>query len=794
MVRRKLAKLLRDPDRFFEDYFAKRRKRARSRGPGVLRSALHYVLQSTAKPLADYQRTPPLDRKMVLYDSMNGKRMSCNPYAIFKYLIGDPRFAEYRHVWVLDAPEAYAPKYKGMGQVELVRKGSARHRHCMAVAKYLITNNTFPPSFSKREGQVYVNTQHGVPIKTLGKDVEHAFGFGANVTRNLLHTDYLVMPNRYTTEVILRSHDVDALFDGCVIETGYPRWDLARQGAAFRSKLLTELGIPEGKKVLLYAPTYRGDFRASVDRSVETHEFVQALRDRYGSEYVILSKAHHVEKAVDSEVSRRLDAIDTNELLGIVDVLITDYSSVAFDFFAHRKPIIYFAYDLEEYSHVRGMYLDLKDLPGVVCRDTASVMAELDDIGSFMTRHAAAYDRAIDEYCGGDDGHVTERVVETIFLGRPCASSYRLPRGDRRRILIYGGGFLNNGVTSSVSSLLKAIDPEEFDLYIVFNRAASAENVARFQARVPEHVKVLFYMKSGASASFSLDQDQHGKDEARRLFGDAKFDIAIDANGYGKLWPAVMAYVNAERRYIYLHSCMKSEQTLRPHLADFDYLFSLYERRYDRLINVSQSSYLANAEHLPHLADRMMYIDNLVDDVRIRSLATEDDVDPEHTNFVNIGRYAHEKGLDRLISAFSCVHKEHPDTRLYLVGHGPQEMLLKRHALELGVAHAVIFVGKMENPFRLLRKCDCFVMSSRYEGQGIVLLEALVLGIPCISVDIPGPRSILEPQFLYEDSEQGLVRGMLDFIEGRVSKQPFDPHAYNSRSKKKLELLLSAAS
>ena len=797
-LKNQAIKLLRDPNLFFEEYFANRRLRARDSSDWRTLAERGLMVGRKARALGGrvrdfFERAPePVDPTMVLYESFHGRRMSCNPYAIFKYLLEDPRFSTYRHVWVLEQPELYAQRFNALRNVELVKRNSARHRHCLRVAKYLINNNTFAPFFCKREGQVYVNTQHGVPIKTMGKDAKQMFALGANVTRNFLHTDYLVMPNRYTTETMLRSHDVESLYQGQIIETGYPRCDLTRQNEHFRAQARAQLGVAQGKQVLLYAPTYRGAHDAARSRDSMHTRFVNALQERYGHAYVVIYKPHDADRSLNRDVLQDVDHFDTNELLSIVDVLVTDYSSIAFDFLSLRKPILYFAYDLEEYQSERGLYLDLGKLPGVVCREQEDVFAQLDGLADFVETHRAAYDRAIETYCKHEDGRVTQRVVETIFLGRPCTDAYRLPAPSKKKILVYGGNFLNNGITSSVCSFLDAIDREHFDIYVAFDRDAPSHNVARFRARVPADVKVLFYLKAGRGTPSDLAR--HAASEARRTFGHARFDVAVDANGYGKLWPALMAHVRAEKHHIYLHNCMRSEQRLRPHLADFPALFRLYETRYDRLINVSASSFEENAKLLPHVASKMVCIENIVDANRVRRLAAEPVVDREKINFVNVGRYDHQKGQDRLIRAFAEVHRAHPATRLYLVGHGPEGKALERLVHELGLAGSVILTGEQENPFRFVRECDCFVMSSRYEGQGIALLEALVLGLPCISTDIPGPRSILGREFLFEDSDKGLAEGMLAFIEGRLGRQTFDADAYNARSRAKLRALLSSAS
>ncbi|MEZ4326868.1 MAG: glycosyltransferase [Polyangiales bacterium] len=784
-VSKKLAKLARDPNKFFEDYFAKRRRRSSQKSNPRLEAIRTFIESRMRVP------ERPIDDNLVVYESFNGASIACNPLAIFEGLRRDPRFAHLRHAWIVRDPQLHSQAFASMSNVELVRRGTDRHKRVVQTARYLVNNNTFDAWFSKRDGQVYVNTQHGVPIKTLGRDAIGTFALGANVTRNLLHTDFLVMPNRFTTDRILAAHDVQNLFAGEVIEAGYPRFDLTLRAVDNVDRLRERLGIMSGKKVILYAPTYRGSHARADDQSEHIASLKAAIERRFSGDYVFLCRAHHTVLSRDEgdRFAEAVNAMDANALLAVVDVLITDYSSIAFDFVPLNRPIIYYAYDVEEYKRTRGTYLELDELPGAICGTIEDVERELEGIETFIERHGPKYREALDRFCANDDGGATKRVIERVFCGTGAAHTYTLKPDHRRRVLVYGGGFFNNGVTSSVASMLKSIDSSQFDVYLAFNGRATEESFTRLRARAPAETKFVYYLPS-KGVNFTSEQER-GQHEARRIFGHARFDVAIDASGYGRLWPSMIASVDATRRAIFLHNCMKSERESRPELADYDYLFHLYDVAYDLLVNVSESSYTANVEFLPHLRDKMVYTENILDAERVRDLSRENVVDERKTNFINIGRYSYQKGQDRLLEAFARVHADHPETHLYIVGHGPDEKALRTQVRRLGLSEAVHITGKMENPFPLLKACDCFVMSSRYEGQGIVLLESLTLGITTISTDIPGPRSILDDAFLVEDSVDGLVSGMKRFMDGSLPEQTFDVERYNAAARRRLEAVLA---
>jgi CDP-glycerol glycerophosphotransferase len=235
---------------------------------------------------------------------------------------------------------------------------------------------------------------------------------------------------------------------------------------------------------------------------------------------------------------------------------------------------------------------------------------------------------------------------------------------------------------------------------------------------------------------------------------------------------------------------MLKEQESRPELADYKLIFKLYKESFDKLITVSKSGYEANCKNFPALRTKMFQVDNPIDATRIIELSVEKDLlwrdclDHKKINFINIGRYSPEKGLDRLIEAFSRIAKEHENLHLYLVGHGLLYKNLKTQIIALELQEKITLTDNIENPFPLLSACDCFVLSSHYEGQGLVLLESMVLGIPCISTDIPGPRSVLSEGkgLLVDDSVDGLIYGMEIFLKNKVPQEKFNYEEYTENA------------
>jgi CDP-glycerol glycerophosphotransferase len=736
--------------------------------------------------------------KTVLYDSYHSKSMTGNPYAIFLALVNDPRFDGFEHIWILNNPSLIDGWRNS--NVKLVKRNSFRHAISLLSSKYLINNTTFASYVSKRDEQVYINTWHGTPIKTLGDDIAGSYGSGGNIARNILQVDYLVLPNRFTVDRILSSFNLSSIYPGKIIENGHPRIDLSFMTEIEKKGLRNKLNIPDGKKVILYAPTYRGELDDLKAEEEQVKEILEELHAKHGSKYAVLYKGHYFDNLFFqlTGVHSISGQQDTNELLGIVDVLVTDYSSIAFDFIPLERPIIYFSYDLDSYIRDRGLYFDLKEMPGSHCQSVASVLEEVEKIDQHMPRFGSVYKEAREKYCRYDDGSVTSKVVNTVFFGETKnVNQYQVPSSGKTKILLYGGGYLNNGVTSSLVSLLANIDYSKYSVTLISNSDTAGENFDRLIRNISDDVS-LFYI---SNTTLRLFQPIFGwlnprvlsrlfSNEYYALFGEADFDVAIDYSGYGTYWASLMAFSNSEKKCIYLHNDMKKEQEIRPELCNYNFIFSLYKNCFDKLITVSESGYHANCENFPALREKLTQVDNPIDAARVIRLSAESDLvwrahlDEDKINFINIARYSTEKGQERLIDAFSQISEMYEDLHLYLVGHGDQYKSLEKQIIRLDLQEKITLTDNIENPFPLLSGCDCFVLSSYYEGQGLVLLESLVLGIPCISTDIPGPQSVLSEGkgLLVESSVEGLIQGMDMFMKKEVPQKEFNYNEYTKNA------------
>ncbi|MEU9016636.1 bifunctional glycosyltransferase family 2 protein/CDP-glycerol:glycerophosphate glycerophosphotransferase [Actinomadura sp. NPDC048394] len=362
-----------------------------------------------------FQLRMPIDENLVVYAAYWYRGVSCNPAAIYeKAMEIAPHL---RGVWIVK-PAAPGPVPDG---VDHVAPGTLRYWRVMARAKYFVNNVTFPNAITKRPGQVHVMTQHGTPLKKMGLD-QMPFPVGAkglDFKAQLARADrwdFLLSSNPLSSEAWRRSFP--CRYE--LLEVGYPRND--RLAAATRdeqARLRTRLGIPEGRKAILYAPTHR-EYRDGYRPMFDVERFVREL----GDQYVLLLRSHYYYPPAGNgrhpEMVMDVSGHPSVEDLCIAsDVLLTDYSSIMFDYAVlEDRPIVVLANDWETYRLTRGVNVDVTAVPpGVVARTEDELIDAFRTGEPWNDTAAKARDTFRARFCPWDDGHAAARAVERIFLG-----------------------------------------------------------------------------------------------------------------------------------------------------------------------------------------------------------------------------------------------------------------------------------------------------------------------------------------------------------------------------------------
>lgn len=300
-------------------------------------------------------------------------------------------------------------------------------------AEFLVNNIYFFSWFKKRPFQTYIQTWHGTPLKKIGRsyweDRQRAPIWIERMDRQAASWDYLVSPNAFCTEKFAE----EFRYSGTVIESGYPRNDVLAVGDPnVREHVRRRLAIPSNKKVILYAPTWRDNKSAQawVAEFIQLLD-LQSLARELGEEYIVLVRGHGHNARAGSTVGSSGRVVDVtyypeiNDLYAATDLVITDYSSVMFDFAVTGKPMLFFAPDLESYADgVRGFYLDYEDtVPGPVLSqqdEVAGVVRSLLESGWSPDRRYTSF---VERFCGLEDGQASKRVVDAVWgLESPTAN------------------------------------------------------------------------------------------------------------------------------------------------------------------------------------------------------------------------------------------------------------------------------------------------------------------------------------------------------------------------------------
>lgn len=745
---------------------------------------------------------------IIFYEASLGNTFGCNPYAIFKALISDKRKANLIHVWSINDIERVPPKYRNLDNVIFVKRGTEDYARFLGIAKYIINSTTLPYMFVKRDEQVYVNIWHGTPYKKMGRFSSSDSHLRGNVTRNLLIADYLFHDNEYSEEKLLESYDVKDLVKHKSFVTGYPRTDLTvNMTLQEKKELKTILLDNDNRKVMLFAPTWR-EYESIDVQAERCLKVINALNVK-SDDYVVLFKGHNYiqDKINLTNVQGVPKWLDTNELLAITDVLVSDYSSITADFLVTGRPIINYIEDFELYEEKRGLFISKEELPGIKCHS----VSELEDIIRTLTQFSK-HTKWEEKLVKFNDGKASERVIKKIFNNEKNIVKDIVNKA-KPKILIYPGALLKNGITTVFINFIKYL-ANDVDFYVTIdNKIFKDQSFNEIISQFEDKVKFLSYLDSSpqtveesyclskvnkplnyVSKNFYNSVLTYYKRECKRNFGNTYFDVVINFDGYTRVFAWLFAaYENSGKKFIYCHNEMYKEYLLKyPYL---DYIFRLY-KDYDKIISVcktvsdvnrnsiafkydidvSKFDYLNSFQDFSYVIFKAKELISLEDLNYFKKTKTEDKI------FINIGRLSTEKGHEKLITAFSIVVRKYKTSKLIILGDGYLENHLFQLIKKLNLENNVFLLGYRTNPYPLVQAADCFVLSSDHESFPTVVFEAMSLKKPVIATDIPGNQSMNNNIWLVKNDVISMSEALLKACEKLPIETDFDFERHNMDS------------
>ena len=360
--------------------------------------------------------------KVIVFESNLGRNYTGNPKCIYEEMVKQGLDKEYRCYVILEDTKTKVP-----GNAIKVKRTRIQYFYIMAIAGVIVSDSRMPKYIIKRKGVTYIQTWHGTPLKKLALDMDDVSMAGEtdietykyNFAKNASTWDYLISQNEFSTNVFRQAF----AYYKKILEIGYPRNDVlfSKNNEQDILKLKKELGLPLDKKIILYAPTWRDDeFYGTGQYKFTSKLDFDLVREALQDEYVFIVKYHYlVQDQVDWSNYKgfiyNFDMTYDIALLYLVsDMLITDYSSVMFDYSLLKRPMLFYTYDLDKYKNqLRGFYFDLtEEAPGPLVTTTRDLIQAIYNYR--MEDYEQAYDAFRKKYNHADDGNASKKVVDVI--------------------------------------------------------------------------------------------------------------------------------------------------------------------------------------------------------------------------------------------------------------------------------------------------------------------------------------------------------------------------------------------
>lgn len=752
-----------------------------------------------------YYKKLIVKQNVVLLESTHGKTFGGHLFYLLKVLAKEyPHLEIYISAQEVEKTKKFLARYQ-LRQVNIVKHMSKKYLSLLASAMYLLNDTSFYSFFIKKPNQKYINFWHGTPLKTLGQDMKNITD-AANVQRNFYMTDQIIVSNEFLSHTLADSHGLNGIYQGKMVVAPSPRNTILLDSDK-RCELRKALFV-EFKNVSFYVPTWRGsidNINLNNDKLLADLRYLSAnLSDKN----VLYVKLHPFSQSVDLEEFDNVHVMPSEyelyEFLTAVDVLITDYSSIMYDFLLANRKIILYVYDKEEYVRTRGVYHDIDRYPFVQVSNVRDLLAEVQT--SVMN---ADYRAMRNEFCPVDCVNGAQIICDYIFKNEPheLVKESSLFNG-KETVFVLGGGFWDNGVTTALLNTFDNIDLKKRNYVVLLGqKQLKKEHEFRIKNLANE---IIFYPYPQSLNAGIIDRFLYYaymrfecfnlawictrislivKNDYKRITGDLKMDHFVHYTGFGSRYSELIKHVPMQvNTVMYVHTDMIAEYKAKKNFNK-KIIFSAYEQ-VDKVAVVHENLKLILCQAVPSISNKISVMNNFLGEERIRKLAKADlfetlaDVKMEHGSkdslisdlnkqiisiFINIGRFDYQKGHDRLIDAFEAIYMENRNTRLVVIApHGPLRTKILEKVANSSATDAIYILGRLTNPYALLAKCDCFVLSSHYEGLGLVVYEALAVGISVVTVDLRETTAYLQNNeaIIIPNSISGIEEGMHKFLLG----------------------------
>lgn len=544
-------------------------------------AALSAIVEKTGLVLDEEQRNIvshcydlPIDEKSILILGL-GKNVRGNMQYVLDVLNKSPDFEGYTcYVRADETTDKIISGYKkknGWKRTKIFRSDK-RYATYMESCKYLITETYFPESWIKRPGQVYVNIWHGTPLKKLGlaKNTHNIPGNG-KTQKNFVNADYLLYPNDYTYKNMTESYKVRELLHGKALMLGYPRCGgLLQTAAKDNSALIKELA-PNGEKIFVYMPTFKDyvDNEVLVQETAELLDFLDAsLKD---DQILFVNLHHRLSDVIDYEkfthIKKFPPLVDSYALMAVSDALITDYSSVLFDYLTLGKQLILHVEDIEHYVRARGTYMDMLTLPFDMAHTKEEIIAHLNKGGK-------TYDdtKARAEFCGYDCIDSAEKLCRIFKDSTEGLDIREIPKAGKQKILAVSECCANTPESLRFLGAVRGFDRDKVDIFLACDAEKTGTTAPAYpllfntpafgyrgEVKLSYEGREVFALYEQGKISFKeafevLKYDYYLN--AKAMFGESEFDCIFVYDIPDPQLMLCFAMMKAKRKYLYINNAL----------------------------------------------------------------------------------------------------------------------------------------------------------------------------------------------------------------------------------------------
>ncbi|WP_304093798.1 glycosyltransferase [Methanobrevibacter ruminantium] len=689
---------------------------------------------------------------------------------------------------------------------KIIRKESEALR-TLEKAKYIITDSYVHKKYVKRSEQILIYFWDEIPLRTLGIDnikTQHKI---AHIQQTILSADYIIFPNEYCKEKVLNAYMMEKIYSGKILIEGYPRNNQIEDKR--KDEIETTLNIKD-KNVITYVSVKK--------MKEERHEYIENTlneleRNLTENEVVLVSLHNYNQSKIKFNNFKHIkpfpEEYDTYEVLNCASTLITDYSKLIFDF-ASRGKIILYNYSQKPFKN-NETYINLDEIPFPQVNKVEDLINEINspkkyDDSEFIEKYGQ---------CLKSDS--SKSICKHVFKGEKVCKEEKI-ENDKENVLIYGGELFNNGITSSLINLLNNINTEKFNIFITFRQWSNhiAQNHEHIFKMMPSGVEFLplrskfnpTIREKKSFEKFVISKNGNKcpdivnrmlKREFEKQYPKNPFEYIINFDGYGR-YENLLFSIGDKKNSIWVHSDMVREIESKGNQN-----LNVLKEAYNRCENVVLVSptLIEPTSQISGRTDNLKIVHNINTYKKIQENSKKDIYINHNTEIITnhpegiigvlnrpgkkiitIGRYSAEKGHERLLNAFEKICDKYPDTQLIIIGgYGKLFDETKKLRNELKHWENVTLIKWISNPMPILKQCDLFILPSIYEGWGMVLMEADSLNIPVIATDCDGIQWMKDYDGkIIENSEEGILNGLYDFMEGDVNHLDIDFEEYNKNA------------